>query len=130
MNGDFKVTTATEPGPNDVVFDCADCGRSLCIDKVAAGFEISCPHCGLSQKVPGEPQLLGPEEEIAPEETLLLDEAGQLRMRNVELENHLAAQQARLEQISREMGLIQAAIDRINGLMQDAQIPPVPLSEG
>ena len=127
---DFKVTTEGEPGPNDVVFDCVGCARSLCIDKVAAGFEITCPHCSLTQKGPGEPELLGPDEEMTADDTLLLDETGQLRMRVAELENLLAAQHARLQQINGEMGLIQAASDRINGLMQDAQMAPMPISGG
>jgi hypothetical protein len=37
----------------------------------------------------------------------------------------VALQQGRMEQISREMALIQAAIDRIVGVMQDADIVPM-----
>jgi len=122
MTDDVKVSTG-EPGPNDVVFDCANCGRSLCIDRVASGFSIICPHCNTEQQVPGEILELGPEEGEATE-GVAERQIDELIMQREQLENMLAMQQGRLEQISREMALIQAAIDRIVGLLQDAQVEP------
>jgi hypothetical protein len=116
MSQEFKISTS-EPGPNDVVFDCANCGHSLCIDSVAAGFKIICPHCNTEQAVPGEPADLGPEGEDYGDAT-----EEDLRARCQELENLAAVQQGRLEQISREMALIQAALDRIVGVLQDSQV--------
>jgi hypothetical protein len=123
MTEDVKVSTG-EPGPNDVVFDCVNCGRSLCIDTVAAGFTIICPHCSTEQRVPGEAAEPGPEEEEAGADETMAAENEDLQFRNQQLENMLAVQQGRLEQISREMALIQAAIDRVVGLLQDAQVTP------
>ena len=124
MSDEATVSTG-EPGPNDVVFDCANCGRSLCIDVVASGFTIICPHCNTEQPVPGEQQELAPEEEeVSAEEPSAENSADDLRLRCEELENQVAAQQGRLEQISREMALIQAALDRIVGLLQDSQVQP------
>lgn len=123
MNEDVKVSTG-EPGPNDVVFDCVNCERSLCIDTVASGFTIICPHCNTEQRVPGEPNEPGPEEN-SDANALAEMQAEELRLRNEQLENIIAVQQGRLEQISREMGLIQAAMDRIVGLLQDAQVEPI-----
>lgn len=119
MADEVKVSTG-EPGPNDVVFDCTNCGRSLCIDSVAAGFSIVCPHCNSEQNVPGQMAELGPEEGEATEEAVE-NGVDDLLLQREQLENMLAVQQGRLEQISREMALIQAAIDRIVGLLQDAQ---------
>lgn len=120
MADEVKVSTG-EPGPNDVVFDCTNCGRSLCIDSVAAGFSIVCPHCNSEQSVPGEMAGLGPEEGEATDEAVESGGMDELLLQREQLENMLAVQQGRLEQISREMALIQAAIDRIVGLLQDAQ---------
>lgn len=129
MTDDVKVTTG-EPGANDVVFDCENCGHNLCIDRVASGFSVTCPHCGTEQKVPGEQMDFGAvgdetvADDAAGEQASDLDEITQLRLRNEQLENALAVQHGRLEQISREMALIQAAIDRIVGVLQDAQATP------
>ena len=129
MTNDAKVTTG-EPGANDVVFECENCGHSLCIDRVASGFAVTCPHCGMEQKVPGEQMdfaAVGDEtvaDDTGAEMPAADDELTQLRLRNEHLENALAAQHGRLEQISREMALIQAAIDRIVGVLQDAQATP------
>ena len=128
MTQEFKISTG-EPGANDVVFDCANCGHSLCIDNVAAGFKIICPHCNTEQSVPGEQQDLGPEVEEAGVEDFGGETEEDLRLRNQELENLVAVQQGRLEQIGREMGLIQAAMDRIVGLLQDSQIEQSPVEE-
>lgn len=119
MSDEVKITT-NEPGPNDVVFDCANCGHSLCIDVVASGFKIICPHCNTEQAVPGEQQDFGPEE--GDEEPV--DDAEALAIRNIELENLVITQRGRLEQISREMALIQAALDRVVGVLQDSQVEP------
>ncbi len=124
MTDEVKVSTG-EPGPNDVVFECANCGHSLCIDRVASGFSVICPHCNTEQPVPGEQMEFESQDEVAAtgdadSETQIEE----LRLRNEELENLIAVQQGRLEQISREVGLIQAAMDRIVGLLQDAQIEP------
>lgn len=129
MMDDVKVTTG-EPGANDVVFDCENCGRTLCIDRVASGFSVTCPHCGTEQRVPGEQMEFAPvgEETVADDnvegDLSENEELDQLRLRNERLENALAVQHGRLEQISREMALIQAAIDRIVGVLQDAQATP------
>ena len=125
MIDEVKVSTG-EPGPNDVVFDCVNCGRSLCIDSVAAGFTIICPHCNTEQRVPGEATETGPEESESalPAEETIAEDNEDLQLRNQQLENMLAVQQGRLEQISREMALIQAALDRVMGLLQDAQVVP------
>lgn len=119
MSHEVKISTG-EPGANDVVFDCANCGHGLCIDSVASGFKIICPHCNTEQAVPGEQQDFGPEPGDAG------DEAELLAIRCQELESLTATQQVRLEQISREMALIQAALDRVVGLLQDAQVEPPP----
>ncbi len=123
MMENVKVSTG-EPGPNDVVFDCVNCARSLCIDSVASGFTIICPHCNTEQRVPGEPQESGPEDESQVEESAGEDSSDELRLRCEQLENVAAVQRGRLEQISREMALIQAALDRIVGLLQDSQVQP------
>jgi len=39
-------------GEKDVVFDCLSCGKSLVVDRVAAGHALSCPQCGKEVKVP------------------------------------------------------------------------------
>lgn len=120
MMEDAKVSTG-EPGPNDVVFDCVSCGRSLCIDTVASGFTIICPHCSTEQQVPGE--MMESEESVEGGMDASAD-VEELRLQKEQIENMLAVQQGRLEQISREMALIQAAIDRIVGLLQDSQVEP------
>jgi hypothetical protein len=138
MSEEFKITIDGEPGPTDIVFDCVQCGRSLCIDGVAAGFVITCPHCQAEQRVPGEMQEPGPEEPAGDEQdpgaTVEATDSGtiggdtvvmenplfELQDRVALLERHIIDQNARFEQISRELVMIQAALDRMVSTLSDA----------
>ncbi len=131
------------PTGNDIIFDCPYCGKSLAIDSRGAGLTIQCPDC--RQEV-GVPALVSspPTEMLEPEPGM--DENPVVRIKN--LTAALAASQAkverlvssleevrerrrfleklrtenmgRFEQIGKELVVIQNAMDRIVGMLQDA----------
>ena len=105
---------ATSAGvrPEDIVFNCPQCTKSLAIAPEAAGLMITCPDCGTEVHVPETAGALA--ENL--EETVLA-----LRSRLSALEKRFALDQERVSKITQEMGLIQAALDRTVSLLQDAQ---------
>lgn len=107
---------SVEIGPEDIVFNCPRCGKSLTIDRRGAGLMVPCPDCSSQVMVPGSEA--GDEEELTQEEateslSLMVD-----RIR--ELEKAHAMDSVRLEKISEQLALIQAAVDRIVDIVQEA----------
>lgn len=115
-----EVKSATELQPGDIIFECPQCGKSLAIDVRGAGYIVHCPDCRTEIQVPGmetvaqapvlesEPPAVPPTQPASPLSRLEhLD-----RLRLVDRE--------RLQQISGELALIQAALDRVMGLIEDA----------
>jgi len=104
------VADSTEEATNitdsDIVFDCPHCGKSLAIEERGAGMMIVCPDCQeriqvptLEEQSPGHP----------PPETSLPGSAASTE-----------SLIAHYDEIGREVELIQAALDRIVGILQDA----------
>ena len=123
---------ASEAKKTDIVFDCPACGKSLAIDERGAGLMITCPKCRQRVQVPlprgaAEPSTNEPEDprdqrirelsEVV--ETAqgkiqrLVEELEEVRSRRKVLERVRVENLARFEAISRELGVIQGAIDRI-----------------
>jgi predicted RNA-binding Zn-ribbon protein involved in translation (DUF1610 family) len=116
-----KSASATDVQPTDIIFECPQCGKSLAIDPRGIGLVISCPDCQTQVEVPAprlDPAELSDEDTGGDE--LGVDLAERIRL----LERFHALDQDRLQQISAEMGLIQAALDRVVTLLNDAQTPP------
>ncbi len=44
--------SAIEVGPDDILFECPACSKSLVVDKAAEGMTVSCPQCQISLIVP------------------------------------------------------------------------------
>lgn len=116
-----KSAGATDVQPTDIVFECPQCGKSLAIDPRGIGLVIECPGCQTQVLVPA-PRL--DEEALSDEETGGDEQGIDLAERLQLLERFHALDQQRLQQISAEMGLIQAALDRVVDLLNDAQTPP------
>ena len=115
-----KSAGATDVQPTDIIFECPQCGKSLAIDPRGAGFVITCPDCQNQLQVPSQAsdeQTLSEAESGGDEP--VVDLAERVRL----LERFHAIDQERLQQISAELGLIQAAIDRVVTLLDDAQVP-------
>lgn len=112
---------ATDVQATDVIFECPQCGKSLAIDQRGIGLVVTCPDCQTEVQVPTpaaeSPELSG-EDSGGDEQGI--DLAEQVRR----LERSHAIGQERLQQISAEMGLIQAALDRVVSLLNDAQANP------
>lgn len=106
--------------PDDIVFECPTCGKSLAIDPRGMGLVVTCPDCQTQVQVPEV------EEEAAPvgEETQITEVPVDLAERVRLLERFHAIDQERLQQISAEVGLIQSALDRVVALITDAQQTP------
>lgn len=118
-----KSAGATDVQPTDVIFECPQCGKSLAIDPRGVGLLVTCPDCQTQVQVPMpvlESAELSDEETGGDEPVVDLAERLQL------LERFHAMDQERLQQISAEMGLIQAALDRVVTLLNEAQTPPPP----
>ena len=115
-----KSASGSDVQPTDIIFECPQCGKSLAIDPRGAGFVITCPDCQKQVQVPAsaaDEQALH-EADTGGDEPAI-DLAERIRL----LERFHAIDQQRLQQISAELGLIQAAIDRVVTLLDDAQAP-------
>ena len=109
MTEDMPPSTGIKPG--DVVFDCPQCGKSLAIDPQGAGLVITCPDCSSPVQVPnGEP---------------IQNTLESLRSRMEQLELWLSQDRARFEKVSKEIELIQSALDRLVSILQDVVAPPL-----
>jgi DNA-directed RNA polymerase subunit RPC12/RpoP len=107
---------AVEIGPQDIVFNCPRCGKSLTIDQRGAGLMVPCPDCGSQVMVPGNDEAGG--EELTSEEAT---ESLALMVEKIhDLERKHALDQVRLEKVSEQLALIQAAVDRIVDIIQEA----------
>lgn len=120
----------------DIVFNCPYCGKSLAIDPRGAGMIVQCVDCGREIQVPGEPPEPPPQEVSA--EALaaaqqkierLVATIEELRERRRHLEQLRAENLKRFDQIGRELEIIQNALDRIVGLLQDARLETSPAEE-
>lgn len=121
MQDEVRAATAGELQPGDIIFECPQCAKSLAIDVRGAGYVVRCPDCQTEIIVPG---MLPPEESAEVEPVVDAEpesEAARLAARLEHLERLHAADAARHEQISGELALIQASLDRLVGLLADAQ---------
>jgi predicted RNA-binding Zn-ribbon protein involved in translation (DUF1610 family) len=112
MAGSEEVGVETPLSESDIVFECPHCGKSLAIDQRGAGFVVSCPDCQARVQVPGpfneEPLLASPAS--AP---------GDVERVRAENRNHY-------DEIGRELGLIQSALDRVVSILQEAAAENAP----
>ncbi len=129
----------SEIDSNDIVFECPHCSKSLAIDSRGVGLLITCPDCGEEIEVPGAEteEADGKEQAVeAPERIRVLSEAlaasqskivrlvnnlEELRARRLYLEKLRAENMARLDRLTQEMTVIQAAMDRMVEILQDAK---------
>lgn len=103
---------AEAENPTDIFFDCPNCGKSLSIDPRGAGFVVTCPDCGTQIQVPeSSPRY------TTSEVTSLSANIEELRKRTEKLRS---LDRTRFEQVSKELVLIQSAVDRIVTLVEEA----------
>lgn len=106
------VHTAEADSSTDIFFDCPNCSKSLSIDHRGAGFIVTCPDCGTQIQVPeSSPRY------TTSEVTSLSANIEELRKRTEKLRS---LDRSRFEQISKELVLIQSAVDRIVTLVEEA----------
>ena len=129
MQGEVRAAAQTELQPDDIIFECPQCGKSLAIDVRGAGFLVRCPDCKTEIQVPG----LGPSAEtegaaalpppLPSHSPFNIDTASpdELRHEIRRLSRLHALDAERHQRISAELALIQAALDRLVGLIEDAQ---------
>lgn len=96
----------------DILFDCPACGKSLEIDARGAGHIVTCPDCKHEVEIPALDTAQG--------EDLLMREPseGDLQAEVERLRRVIAADGQYLQRIGEEMQLIQAALDRINQMIE------------
>ncbi len=109
-----KAMVSKDVRPDDIIFNCPQCTKSLAIDPRAAGFTVTCPDCGTEVHVP--------ESDFGLAENL--DETvAALRARLAAFENRYVLDRQNIEKIAQEMALIQASVDRTVALLQDILSP-------
>lgn len=142
----------TNAAVNDIIFECPYCERSLAIDVRGAGLIITCPDCQKKVQVPGlPPETRLPAAPLAsadPQERIrvlseqmaisqakverLVASLEEVRERRRYLEKLRADNMARFEQIGKELVIVQNALDRIVGVIEDAsaeRLAPAPSAE-
>ncbi|MFH0907301.1 MAG: hypothetical protein V1929_00870 [bacterium] len=116
--------SAVDIGPEDIVFNCPKCGKSLTIDARASGLMVPCPDCGTQVMVPTPGEASDADEMLTPDE--MQESLARLVDRIHELEKIHAMDGVRLEKINEQVALIQAAIDRVVSIIQHAQTTASP----
>ncbi len=120
---------------HDILFECPKCGKSLGIDERGAGLIVTCPDCGQRMQVPTREEQVsapaGTETELitadSSEEAALKAKVERLQVTMEEvldrkryLEKLRIDHALRFERIREEMATIQAALDRMTDILQDA----------
>jgi len=118
----------------DIIFNCPFCAKSLAIDPRGAGLMVICPDCRRSvqvpEPIPGEaseapatPAPLTAESLAAAHAKIerLVSSLEEIRDRRRYLEHLRTDNMARFQQIGGEVEIIQNSLDRIVGLLQDAE---------
>lgn len=128
---------------DDVVFECPYCGKSLAIDRRAAGMAIACPDCDEEVVVPPTSQLPGEERvEMTPDQRIdsmsnalqeshadirrLSSHVSEVTKRRKYLEHLRASNMKRMELVAEELTVIQSAIDRIASILQESTSDDLP----
>lgn len=124
MQEEIKVTTSAELQPDDIIFECPQCSKSLAIDLRGAGYVVRCPDCHTEIQVPAV-DVPASEGDTKPDLGVAASSAAptplgmDLQSRLQHLERLREADAERFRLISGELALLQAAIDRLTGLVGD-----------
>jgi hypothetical protein len=127
----------------DIIFECPNCGKSLAISSRGAGLTVACPGCRERIQVPNlpavpaegeaEPVAADPRDQRIEELTTALEGAHnkierlvesleETRSRRKFLEEVRVENMDRFDAISRELGAIQASLDRIVATIQQVDM--------
>ncbi|MCO5045683.1 MAG: hypothetical protein M9935_10485 [Kiritimatiellae bacterium] len=125
MQDDLKAVASPTPSPSplqpgDIIFECPQCGKSLAIDVRGAGFIVRCPDCRTEIQVPtteAPSDDEGARERGSPAEPIALSIEEQVQY----LQRQHVADVERLNRITSEMALIQAALDRLVSLIEESR---------
>ncbi len=98
---------------NDIVFDCPHCGKNLVVEARGAGLMIPCPDCHNRIQVPDAEAGDEEAEDAATDVAALRQQRDQLRKARQD-------DRKRFQNIAREMGIIQASMDRVMAMVQDS----------
>jgi len=139
-SGDVQELKDLETGPDDVLFTCKSCSKSLVIDRRAAGMQITCPDCGERSIVPSATEnasvdpndtleltyeqriealsaaLQGSHEEIR----RLTNHLQEVSRRRKYLEQLRASQIKKIDRITQELGTMQSSLGRISEIVNDS----------
>ena len=116
------VVSPTALQPGDIIFECPQCGKSLAIDARGAGFIVRCPDCRTEIQVPATEAPDDTESDADRDEAVEEQPQAQSLEEQIEhLRRLRAADQERLTRINGELGLLQAALDRLVDLISEAR---------
>jgi len=133
------MSEVIEISEEDIVFECPRCGKSMAIDRRGAGLTIACPDCQAYVRVPwapGEAPSSVEEESDEGDSTVeslsdalklseskiaqLATDMSEMTAERRELESLRKKQATMLSGIQTEFQAIQAALDRINFILEEA----------
>ncbi len=129
-----EETITTDIPDTDIVFACQFCEKSLSIAPRGAGLMITCPDCGKRIQVPedGNGDETTSDSEVAELSAALATSQAKVQElvqslqevygRRDYLEKLRVENLERLDRVGQEMTIIQAALDRIVGILQDADV--------
>ena len=126
-----EETITPEIPETDIVFACPFCEKSLSIAPRGAGLMITCPDCGKRIQVPEDGDETFDSEAAELTAALATSQAKVQELvqslqevygRRDYLENLRVENLERLDRVGSEMTIIQAALDRIVGILQDADV--------
>ncbi len=121
MHGEVRSAGQSELQPGDIIFECPQCGKSLAIDVRGAGYIVRCPECQTEIQVPGTDTGLGAAGGLSEPATPPAGEshATDALLAEIDRLKHQQALDAeRNRRISAELALIQAALDRLVGMLE------------
>jgi hypothetical protein len=114
-----------EIGPNDVVFDCPACHKSMVVDGSGAGLSVECPGCAAQVIIPPKPDKKPdktavppppPPAGVDPRLLSLFSKLKELQTQRIEVGANIAS---RLNDINRQMVILSRLENSHQQLMQD-----------
>ena len=119
-----EVATSTNSRiDNDIIFECPECTKSFAIDHRGAGLVMACPGCTEMVQVPEPNAPLDPKTAVYEVEiNELYTNVKELTERRNHLEHNRAENLKYMKTISENMLIIQAALDRINTVISEANL--------
>ncbi len=120
-------------GPDDIVFECPACGKSMVINQRGAGLLINCVACGVDVQVPPADAGAASDDTLPDVSTVLADCRERIAALEAELEDvrgrrrvlerrQLRAAQG-IEQLKSQLAVLRAALAQMDSILKGMEAP-------